>query len=286
MIRVPVRLFAVAMLAVLSISNAASADIGTVAEVRQGATLVSGGTDTKITKGARVDQGDLIRTNGRGLVQLVFDDGTRIAVGPRSQLVVDEVLMRNSGQASRFAVTAVTGSFRFISGNSGNKAYSVTTPTATMGVRGTGFDIAVQSRRTIMVALEGIVRMCAGGSCADGVGGCRPLLSLADGGVGTPGSSRGVERALSRGFPFLTGGQGSLDPSFHLDLAACGKIAAPPFPADVNSPEDRQPEPVRTTSSTVASSTSSSTPAAEPEESIEDPLDDYFDECAAGYCDD
>ncbi len=205
--------------AAIGFASAASATIGKVLDVRRAAFLSSNWQEVRISRGMDVNQGNVIRTGASAVVQLVFKDGTRIAVGSKSRLVVDRELMRGN-RARDFTVGAVSGSFRVISGQSASSVYSVRTPTAIMGVRGTAFDIHVARERTTMVTLEGIVRMCSGGACADGVEGCQPLLSLSGGGVGTPGSPRGVANALRSGFPFIAF-QSGLAPDFRLDLSAC-----------------------------------------------------------------
>ena len=58
-------------------------------------------------------------------------------------------------------VSAVKGSLRFISGKSGDKAYTIRTPTSTIGVRGTVFDIYVdEAGETTVGLVSGRVEIC------------------------------------------------------------------------------------------------------------------------------
>jgi hypothetical protein len=65
-------------------------------------------------------------------------------------------------------VKLTTGAFRFVTGNSEKAAYTIATPIATIGVRGTILDILVQRGKTTVVLQEGASRVCAiGGGCIE-----------------------------------------------------------------------------------------------------------------------
>ena len=108
-----------------------------------------------------VYSGDLIKTNRRGTAQILFADNTRMVVGPNSQVAVDDFVFSGSSKASTFAIDALRGSFRFITGVSAKNVYSINTPTATIGVRGTAFDGHVAKDGTTTIAMwRGTVRLC------------------------------------------------------------------------------------------------------------------------------
>lgn len=84
-----------------------------------------------------VFSGDKIVTGPTGNAQIQFRDNTKLVVGPNSTMVIDAfVYGGNSDAARKVTINAVRGAFRFITGNSPKDAYSITTPTATIGVRG------------------------------------------------------------------------------------------------------------------------------------------------------
>ena len=56
-----------------------------------------------------------------------------------------------------------TGAFRFVTGHSEKAAYKITTPLATIGVRGTTLDILSTRGRTVVVLQEGASRVCTTG---------------------------------------------------------------------------------------------------------------------------
>jgi len=137
------------------------------------------GADRVLTVGADVSLGEQIVTGSSGQVQIIFSDKTRLVVGPGSALVIESYLF-NGNTADKFAINALAGSFRFITGNSPKPAYSIKTPTASIAVRGTEFDFNVTGRRTDLLLYEGAVRLCAGGNCTDITSRCE--LGVAQGG--------------------------------------------------------------------------------------------------------
>jgi len=90
-----------------------------------------------------------------------------MAIGPNSEVEITSVLMTSGGQASRFAINATTGSFRFLSGDSRRDAYEITTPASTIGIRGTEFDISVKDQVTSVLLYRGALELCLtqGGQC-------------------------------------------------------------------------------------------------------------------------
>lgn len=83
-----------------------------------------------------VFMGDEIVASPNGLAQIKFIDNTRIVVGPNSRLTIDTFVFNPDMTARKVVVTMLKGSFRFISGNSPAGAYTLRTPTMTVGIRG------------------------------------------------------------------------------------------------------------------------------------------------------
>jgi len=83
-----------------------------------------------------VFMGDEIVASPHGLAQIRFVDNTRIVIGPNSRLTIDTFIFNPDLTAQKVTVTTIKGVFRFISGNSPASAYTIRTPTATIGIRG------------------------------------------------------------------------------------------------------------------------------------------------------
>lgn len=159
------------LLSVLTATTAFAAGEGKAVGVNPDASAKGGSAERVLVVGADVSVGETITTGPSGRVQLLFQDQTRIVVGPRSSLVIESYLL-NGNQASSFAVDALSGTFRFISGNSPKSAYSVETPTASIAVRGTKYDLTVGSGQTLVMLYEGALQLCQGGTCYDLVDRC------------------------------------------------------------------------------------------------------------------
>jgi hypothetical protein len=80
--------------------------------------------------------GDQIVASPNGLAQIKFIDDTRIVIGPNSRLTIDTFVFNPDNTAKKVTLTAIKGTFRFISGNSPSGAYTIRTPTMTVGIRG------------------------------------------------------------------------------------------------------------------------------------------------------
>jgi len=151
----------------LSLGPAWAANEGKAVGVDPDAVARGGSGDRILVVGTDVSVGERVMTGASGQVQLVFLDDTRLVVGPGSSLLIESYLMRGGGSAERFAINALGGTFRFISGNSPKSAYQIRTPSATIGVRGTKFDFVVGRGETRVMLYEGAVRVCSGSSCVD-----------------------------------------------------------------------------------------------------------------------
>jgi hypothetical protein len=80
--------------------------------------------------------GDRITTDQIGNAQIRFRDDTKLVVGPNSALVIDAFVFNKDDTARQVSISALKGAFRFISGKSPKDVYRITTPTATIGIRG------------------------------------------------------------------------------------------------------------------------------------------------------
>jgi hypothetical protein len=155
-------IFIVALSALGLTSLAYAAADGTAVGVKPDATA-----DAEVlVVGSDVSVGERVVTGPSGRVELLFTDDTKIVVGPGSALVIEDYLL-NGNQADRLAVDALAGTFRFISGVSPKSAYSIDTPTATIAVRGTEFDLTVIGRQSQVLLFEGALSLCEGSTCID-----------------------------------------------------------------------------------------------------------------------
>ena len=228
------RLAAVAGLATTLINVTPSIGAEAVGQAVLIKTAVTGATGPLVVK-APVHRDERIRTSNTGLGQFEFLDGTKLAVGWGSSVVIDKYVFDDSNSVKKLTIRAAKGTFRWISGNSNSSAYRILTPAGTIGVRGTAFDFYVAPNgKTAVVLLNGLAQIC-------GSGGCRELRRRCDCVIATPGGgltqasrvNRSVLASMgsTRALPFLTGNQ-ALSRGFGLGGANCGLSTAAAFQGD------------------------------------------------------
>ena len=166
--------------------------------------------------------GDKVQTGPQGEAQILFKDQTRLVVGPNALMTIDSFVFDESNTARKITLNAAKGAFRFITGNSQKQAYSINTPAAAIGVRGTRFDFTVAANGELTFALfDGEVRMCTrDGRCRNIRGTCAVVVAAP--GNAIPPSIRGDQRdpALIRRLPYVTD-QSRLRRDFRVNAAGC-----------------------------------------------------------------
>jgi hypothetical protein len=115
-----------------------------------------GGVDRVLRVGTDVQANEIISTAANDRAHLVFLDGTTLTIGPSSQLTVDKFVYDPTTQKGELAVNATKGVFRVIGGRiSKTSAITVTTPSATMGIRGGIMVFGVQASATTSIFVYG-----------------------------------------------------------------------------------------------------------------------------------
>jgi hypothetical protein len=151
---------ALVALGFLSLSAPVLAASGKALGVKPAAAVESK-TDTRtLTVGADVFIGDRVVTGADGQVQIKFTDQTELVVGPNSALLIEDYLLRQDDSAGKFAINALSGTFRFTTGRAPKDRYIIKTPTGTIGVRGTSFDFNSSSKETRVLLYHGQVILC------------------------------------------------------------------------------------------------------------------------------
>ena len=147
------------------LSSSALASVGSVL-FKYGNVTVDSANARLLRQGATVEEGDVIVTGPKGYVQLLLDDGTKIAIRPNSSFEIEALEMPASATAPavgagitlKASFKLQKGGFRTLTGRIAQQdpsVYQVTTPAAIIGVRGTNYS----------------TRLCAGdcGSGDDGL---------------------------------------------------------------------------------------------------------------------
>jgi ferric-dicitrate binding protein FerR (iron transport regulator) len=103
-----------------------------------------------------------VRTGAQSEVELRLDDNTRLALGADAELRLDEYAVSVDSDAKSIAVRFLKGTLRFLTGRNTSEIYKIETPTATIGVRGTVFDLYIAPNGDTFVLLHrGEVEICS-----------------------------------------------------------------------------------------------------------------------------
>lgn len=103
------------------------------------------GVRRRMVDGASVYPGEVVQTGPGAKVVLAFRDESRLTLGANTQFRVDSFVFDNKNPTEgKFLVTLLRGSLRALTGligKSNTRNVGFTTPTATIGIRGTGLDM-------------------------------------------------------------------------------------------------------------------------------------------------
>ena len=98
-----------------------------------------------IEQSLNILQYDTVKT-GNGKVGILFIDDTRVDVTQHSKLIIDEFVFDPNSGTGKLNLSAKLGTIRYASGQiakNSRQDTKITTPTATIGVRGTDFSMTI-----------------------------------------------------------------------------------------------------------------------------------------------
>jgi hypothetical protein len=117
-------------------------------------------TMSPISVGDSMMRDETVRTGADSAARFVMADSTNLSLGPGATLKLDRTVFNDEHSYRDVAIRMATGAFRFVTGHSEKTAYKITTPLATIGVRGTTLDILSQRGRSVVVLQEGAASVC------------------------------------------------------------------------------------------------------------------------------
>lgn len=115
---------------------------------------------TPINVGDSMLRDETVRTGADSAARFVMADSTNLSLGPSATLKLDRTVFNDEHSYRDVAIRMATGAFRFVTGHSQKTAYKITTPLATIGVRGTTLDILSQRGRSVIVLQDGAASVC------------------------------------------------------------------------------------------------------------------------------
>ena len=137
-------------------------EIGTAIVIKRDVLATLGDDKRELQEGGRVRRSEYLETGPESRAELKLDDDTKLALGPNAGLRLDDFVIGKSDGVTTVGVNFLKGTFRFITGSEKKEAYRIETPSATIGVRGTVFDVYVDDKGETLVLLhEGEVDICS-----------------------------------------------------------------------------------------------------------------------------
>lgn len=142
----------------LSVSSVSAADIGTVTRLSGEARVLSADGKTRtLRQGSAISPGDMAITGKDSRLDIRFSDESLVQLKPESRFRIDEYAYRGKPDGNEKGLfSLIKGGFRTITGMIGriNKnAYAVTTPTATIGIRGTEYTATLNKNKGLRVGV-------------------------------------------------------------------------------------------------------------------------------------
>lgn len=110
--------------------------------------------------GSKVHQGEKIETGPSGVIELRFLDNTHLMLGSRSSVTLDSFVYEGNGKAKSVILQFAKGAFRFATGDSAKSAYKINAPQASIGVRGTKFQVDSRTPTSAITLYEGKTYIC------------------------------------------------------------------------------------------------------------------------------
>lgn len=118
---------------------------GVVLMVADGAWVERGGAKKAITVKDTIQVNDIVSTDAHGKVQIIFHDDTLVAIGNNSSVTISAFVF-GGAQKPSFSTQMAQGVARFVTGKvveQNREGFSVKTPNATVGIRGTTFAVEI-----------------------------------------------------------------------------------------------------------------------------------------------
>jgi hypothetical protein len=245
---VPLFSLAAFLLSPSALAAAPTGEIGSTVLVVNRVTAEYERDQRDLKRGDRVHEDETVEVGQDAVGELRLDDDTKLALGAGSRLKLDKFVYNAKKNNGEILLELAKGTFRFITGTADKPTYKIKTPTASITVRGTIFDMFVQEDgMTWLLLHEGAVRVC------NDSGVCRlldrpgMLIRITErGDVGKPTrwtSLPGRDRVgFDTAFPFVAVPPG-IDPKPPLtrDVIINGRLPAPKAPAPTRRTETDKP---------------------------------------------
>jgi peptidylprolyl isomerase len=132
----------------------ASENVGTAKRVVNDVVTRSFGQSVQTGDGLVANE--TVITKNKSAVDIRLADQSSLTIGENSELILDDLVYARDQNKVTGAFRMMSGAIRFASAGV-PMDFLIKTPTATIGIRGTQFDVLVQDDRTEVAVVEGVV---------------------------------------------------------------------------------------------------------------------------------
>ncbi|WP_298957589.1 FecR family protein [uncultured Methylobacterium sp.] len=139
---------------------AVAQQIGATTLVRNDVSRLKQSQRNSLAEGDTVFRDEAVQTGADSLAKIVFLDQTNLSIGPNARIALNQYVYSEERPAGKVALNLLKGTYRFVTGDLDKKAYEIKTPVATIGVRGTVFDVWTTGTRSVITLVEGEIRVC------------------------------------------------------------------------------------------------------------------------------
>ncbi len=139
--------------------------IGVASSVKNDLQRVAPAPSQAVGAGSSLIANEHLRTGEASSAQLLFLDETSVSMGAQSDLVLDRFVYNPNRAAGNVVLSTARGALRFVTGSQNPTNYTINTPVASIGVRGTIAEIFTYAASglifTRVTDVEGIVVVTA-----------------------------------------------------------------------------------------------------------------------------
>ena len=118
------------------------------------------GKQAAVVQGDSVFLNETLSTGADGKANLVLNDNSNVTVGPGSTIKLDDFVYSGAKQPGTVSFSITKGTLRFTTGDASKRAYTIWTPTAAIGARGTSLRIEATPSETKVINEDGMAIVC------------------------------------------------------------------------------------------------------------------------------
>ncbi len=143
--------------------TADGADIGVAEKVVK--QVIARSLNKRLSKGDGLAFNEVVATEGGSAIEIVFTDDSRLILGEDAEIILDSMVYEPHQGTVKGTFRAISGVLRFKSAEA-RLDMLINTPSGTIGIRGTEFDLLTTPTATEISMLEGTVEVSSSAGTA------------------------------------------------------------------------------------------------------------------------